>query len=77
MEYHKVCGYVDGGEDFDPASVADADLVIFDKEASFTVRNEDQKSRCGWTPYEGETLKGWIDTVFVNGNIVLKDGQLI
>ena len=54
-----------------------ADIVIFDKNKEFVVRNEEQYSKCGWTPYEGETLKGWIDTVFVNGNIVLKDGQLI
>ena len=49
----------------------DADLVIFDKEASFTVRNEDQKSRCGWTPYEGETLRGVIKTVYINGNKII------
>ena len=54
-----------------------ADIVIFDKDKEFVVRNEDQYSKCGWTPYEGETLKGWIDTVLVNGNIVLKDGQLL
>ena len=54
-----------------------ADIVIFDKYKEFVVRNEDQYSKCGWTPYEGETLKGWIDTVLVNGNIVLKDGQLL
>ena len=29
IDYHKCCGYVDGGEDFDPATVADADLIIF------------------------------------------------
>ena len=56
-------------------AVHDFNLNIKDKE--FVVRNEDQYSKCGWTPYEGETLKGWIETVLVNGNIVLKDGQLI
>ena len=54
-----------------------ADIVVFDKNKEFVVRNEDQYSKCGWTPYEGETLKGWIESVFVNGNIVLKDGHLI
>ena len=53
-----------------------ADIVIFDKDREFMVRNEDQYSKCGWTPYEGETLKGWIDTVMVNGNIVFKDGRM-
>lgn len=44
-----------------------ADLVIFDNEKYFTVKAEDQLSKCGWTPYEGETLKGVIESVFVNG----------
>ena len=54
-----------------------ADIVIFDKDKEFIVRNEDQYSKCGWTPYEGATLKGWIDTVLVNGKVVLKDGKII
>ena len=44
-----------------------ADLVIFDNDKYFEVKAEDQLSRCGWTPYEGETLKGVIESVFVNG----------
>ncbi len=44
-----------------------ADLVIFDNEKEFTVMAEDQLSKCGWTPYEGEVLKGVIESVFVNG----------
>lgn len=55
----------------------EADLVIFDKDKSFTVRNEDQYSKCGWSPYEGETLYGAIETVFVGGNIIYKDGNFI
>lgn len=55
----------------------EADLVIFDKEKSFTVRNEDQYSRCGWSPYDGETLYGAIETVFIGGNIIYKDGKFI
>ena len=53
-----------------------ADLVIFDKEREFTVKAEDQFSKCGWTPYEGATLKGYIETVFVNGEVALKDGKI-
>ena len=47
-----------------------ADLVVFDYEQEFTVRNEDQKSKCGWSPYDGTTLKGKIEHVFVNGTIL-------
>ena len=45
----------------------EADLVVFDLEEEFTVRAEDQYSKCGWTPYEGCTLKGRIKSVFING----------
>ena len=48
-----------------------ADLVIFDKEKEFTVRSEDQYSKCGWTPYEGTVLKGYIEGVMVNGYFVV------
>lgn len=47
-----------------------ADLVIFDKDKEFTVKAEDQKGKCGWTPYEGEILNGMIQAVMVDGNII-------
>lgn len=46
----------------------EADLVVFDYEKTFVVKAEDQKSKCGWTPYEGETLRGEIKSVYINGN---------
>ena len=48
-----------------------ADLVIFDKEKEFTVKAEDIKSKCGWSPYEGKNLKGVIEEVLVNGISVI------
>lgn len=47
-----------------------ADLVIFDYSKEFIVKKEDQLSKCGWTPYEGETLRGVIETVFIDGKPV-------
>lgn len=44
-----------------------ADLVIFDLNKEFKVRSEDQLSKCGWTPYEGDTLKGKIEIVYIDG----------
>ena len=54
----------------------DADLVIFDNSSEFVVKAEDQYSKCGWTPYEGETLRGVIETVLIDGKAVLKDGKI-
>ncbi len=49
----------------------EADLVIFNLDEEFTVKSEDQKSKCGWTPYEGEVLKGVIKDIYIDGNKVL------
>lgn len=54
-----------------------ADLVVFDFEAEFTVRAEEQYSKCGWTPYENENLKGRIETVYIDGRKVFDNGHII
>ena len=33
--------------------------------------------KCAWSPYEGATLKGLIDRVFINGSQVITGGSLI
>ena len=35
----------------------DADLVLVDMEAERTIRNEDQVTKCGWTPWDGVTSR--------------------
>ena len=54
-----------------------ADIVIFDIDKEFTVRNEDQFSKCGWSPYEGEKLNGEIEMVFVNGKLIYQQGKFL
>lgn len=54
----------------------EADLVIFDYDREFTVKAEDQYSKCGWTPYEGVTLKGFIETVLIDGKVILENGRI-
>lgn len=48
----------------------EADLVIFDLEKEFTVNNGDILSKCGWSPYEGERLKGVIEKVMIRGEFI-------
>ena len=45
----------------------DADLVVFDYSQTFEVKASEQFSKCGWTPYEGTTLRGIIEKVYING----------
>ena len=48
----------------------DADLVVFDYGQTFEVKTADQFSKCGWTPYEGKTLRGVIEKVYIDGKEV-------
>lgn len=54
-----------------------ADLVIFDYNSEFMVRNEDQFSKCGWTPYDGTVLHGKIESVLIDGMTVFREGEII
>ena len=48
----------------------DADIIIVDMDAEYTLRNEDIVSRCGWTPFDGKQVRGMVETTIVNGNVV-------
>lgn len=69
-----------------------ADLVILDPEQEYSVKShadlvrnvlEQEYSvknvayKCGWSPYEGTTLRGVIDRVFLNGKQVVTDSRLL
>ena len=53
----------------------DADLVLVDLKKTATVRNEDQQTKCGWSPWHGEVLTGWPVTTWVMGRKVYYRGQ--
>lgn len=52
-----------------------ADLVVVDTRARQTVGKP--AYRCGWTPYEGESLTGTVRMVFLDGVPVVRDGRLL
>jgi dihydroorotase len=54
----------------------DADLTIVDMKREQTIRNDWIASRCGWTPYDGVTVKGWAIGTVVRGKRVMWDGQI-
>lgn len=53
----------------------DADLVLVDLGKKQTVRNENQQTKSGWTPWHGVTLQGWPVRTFVQGKTVFHDGH--
>lgn len=55
----------------------DADLVLVDLNKSQTILNENQLTKCGWSPWHGETLQGWPVRTWVMGQTVFADGKVI
>jgi dihydroorotase len=53
-----------------------ADLVLVDPNRPHTVTKEEILSKCGWSPFEGETFRSSIAATFVNGQLAWKDGKL-
>jgi dihydroorotase len=54
---------------------ADADLVLFDPEATREIRGADLHSKCGWTPFEGRTGV-FPEVTMVRGAVVYeRDGR--
>ena len=51
-----------------------ADIVVIDPEQEYSVKEVAYK--CGWSPYEGITLRGVIERVFLNGRQVVASGQI-
>lgn len=51
----------------------DADLTLLDLNASYTLKNDDMLTKCGWTAFEGTEIKGGVVATFVNGNMVYRE----
>jgi allantoinase len=57
------------------ASGQDADLVIFDPDATFEVAADLLPSRHKFSPYVGQTLTGEVRMTIVRGEVVYQDGR--
>ena len=53
----------------------DADLVLVDLNLTQTIRNEEQITKSGWSPWHGEQLTGWPVRTWVMGREVYNRGQ--
>ncbi len=52
-----------------------ADLTIVNAHSPWNVRKENIISKCGWSPFEGESFKSRIMHTFVNGKLVFSNGK--
>jgi dihydroorotase len=57
------------------AEGADADLAVVDTARTYRFEDTMVQSKCGWSPYAGETLTGAVNHVVLGGQIALRDGE--
>lgn len=56
---------------------ADADLVFVDLDREVKISHDNQITACGWTPYDGMKVKGWMTRSIIRGEVVMEDDQVL
>jgi dihydropyrimidinase len=56
---------------------ADADVVLWDPGMTATATAENRHGNVDYTPYEGMTFNGGPASVYVRGNLVYRDGEVV
>ncbi|HEV7679844.1 MAG TPA: dihydropyrimidinase [Candidatus Dormibacteraeota bacterium] len=56
---------------------ADADVVVLDPAGTTTIAAATQHQNLDYTPYEGWTVPGRIDAVYLRGELVVRDGDYV
>lgn len=54
----------------------DADFTLVDLKARREIRNVDQATRVGWTPFDGVTTTGSPMATIIRGQVVMRDGEI-
>ena len=55
----------------------DADFTIVDLKKKRTISNDWIVSKCGWTPYDGYDVTGWVQGTLVRGRSIMWDDEII
>jgi len=51
--------------------------VEVETEASYALRGAELHTKCGWTPFEGMTVRGRVQRVYLRGTTVYEDGEVL
>jgi dihydroorotase len=54
-----------------------ANFTIVDMKAEKRIENKWIASRCGWTPYDGMKVKGWVTSTIFRGKIAMLEDQVL
>lgn len=55
---------------------SDADFVVVDMDRVETIRTDSRYYKCGWTPYDGRTVKGVPVRTILRGRTIMLDGTV-
>jgi dihydroorotase len=55
----------------------DADLTLIDLKEKRIIRHQDQRSRVGWTPFDGFEAHGWPKMTIIRGKTVMRDDEIV
>ncbi len=55
----------------------DGDLALVDLKAEREITADWLASKCGWSPFEGQTVTGWPMATVVRGRVVMREGELL
>ncbi|MBI1214957.1 MAG: dihydroorotase [Alphaproteobacteria bacterium] len=55
----------------------DADFCLIDLAREKAITNKWIKSKCGWTPFDGMTAKGWVQGTILRGLPVMWDDEIL
>lgn len=55
----------------------DADIVVFDPNAAWTVSSDTLHEQCDWTPYDGVEMRGRVHHTFSRGRQIVDAGEFI
>lgn len=56
---------------------ADADIAVIDMDIEKKYTKTDIKTKCGWSPYENMTFKGWNVMTLLRGRVIYDNGSII
>ena len=55
---------------------ADADFVVFDPDAEWTLDESEMHYAVGWSPYQGRPVRGRVASTWLRGRCVYEQGQV-
>jgi dihydroorotase len=55
----------------------DADFTLVDLAAERTIEDDWIASKCGWTPFAGQRVRGWPKLTVIRGRVVMAEDELV